>query len=54
MLKSVVFPSTLKKIGRAAFKNSNIESVTLPSGLEEIAEEAFSYNKLSAVTCLLS
>ena len=34
LLKSVVFPSTLKKIGRGAFKNSNLESVTLPSGLE--------------------
>lgn len=41
-LKSVTFPSTLKKIGAKAFSHaSSLTSVTLPASLDSIGEEAF-------------
>lgn len=54
---SVIFPSTLKKIGSLAFQaqidgsgnQTGLTSVTLPSGLEEIGQMAFRYAPLSSV-----
>lgn len=41
-LKSVTFPSTLKKIGAKAFSHAgSLTNVTLPASLDSIGEEAF-------------
>ena len=40
-LRSVVIPDTVRKIGRSAFKNSQIRSITIGNGVETIGEEAF-------------
>lgn len=43
-LKSVTFPSTLKKIGAKAFSHAgSLTSVTLPASLDSIGENAFEY-----------
>lgn len=43
-LKSVTFPSTLKKIGAKAFSHAgSLTNVTLPASLDSIGEEAFEY-----------
>ena len=43
-LRSVVLPSTLKKLGNYAFAScSKLNSATLPEGLEEIGNYAFNY-----------
>jgi hypothetical protein len=50
MLTSVVFPSTLTKIGSGAFKANNLISVTIPNGVTSIGKEAFYNNQLTSVT----
>lgn len=40
-LKSVVFPSTLKKIWNSSFYHCGLESVELPANLEEICKNTF-------------
>lgn len=43
-LKSVTFPSTLKKIGAKAFSHAgSLTNVTLPASLDSIGEKAFEY-----------
>jgi len=44
-LKTVILPTTLKRIGDRAFKDSAIAQLTLPEGLEEIGTRAFEYCK---------
>lgn len=46
-ITSVVFPSTLKRIGDNAFRVNEITSVELPDGLEYIGESAFSSNSFA-------
>ena len=48
-LKEVVLPSTLKKIGSEAFRNTQLTSITLPEGLTEIGSYAFSDSSLKEV-----
>lgn len=50
-LKNLSLPSSLKKIGEAAFQGTAIEHLVIPEGVEEICEDAF-YNckQLSSVT----
>ena len=51
LIKSVTFPSTLKKIGYAAFWwNSIGGEVTIPEGVTEIDAVAFRENNISSVT----
>lgn len=51
LIKSVTFPSTLKKIGYAAFWwNSISGEVTIPEGVTEIDAVAFRENNISSVT----
>lgn len=41
-LKTVVLPSTMKRIGEGAFKNCcNLESVEVPEGIQAVDEQAF-------------
>ena len=40
-IKRIEFPSTLKKIGYAAFYNEMLEELSFPDGLEEIGNYAF-------------
>ena len=41
-LKTVILPSTIKRIGEGAFKScSNLESVELPEGIQAVDEAAF-------------
>ena len=50
-IPSVVFPSSLKKIGDRAFKNcEDLTSATFKTGLQEIGEEAFYQTSLNSVT----
>lgn len=44
-IKEIIFPSTLKKIGKEAFYNLSVKQYTLPEGLIEIGERAFGGNK---------
>jgi len=46
-IKEIKLPSTLKKIGYAAFSINQIESITFPQGIEEVA--GFNYNPLKEV-----
>ena len=49
-LKDIVFPSTLKSIGKSAFYNLlGLEKIILPESLEYIGEYAFCYAGLSAI-----
>ena len=41
---SIMFPSTLKSIGRYAFAYNNVESITFPEGLTSIGEHSFYCN----------
>jgi hypothetical protein len=51
LIKSVTFPSTLKKIGYAAFWwNSISGEVTIPEGVTDIDAVAFRENNISSVT----
>ena len=51
LIKSVTFPSTLKKIGYAAFWWNSIDGeVTIPEGVTEIDAVAFRENNISSVT----
>lgn len=49
-LKSITFPSGLRKIGQGAFQSSALKSIQLPASLLEIGEDAFRENQLSQVT----
>jgi len=49
MLTSVVFPSSLTKIGSGAFKANNLTSITIPDGVTSIGKEAFYNNQLTSV-----
>ena len=40
-LRSVVFPSTLKKIGTGSFEYSGLDKLILPDSIEEIGDGAF-------------
>ena len=42
LLKSIVFPESLKEIGQRAFYNSGIESVIIPESIDKICDSAFS------------
>ncbi len=49
-VESVSLPSTLKRIGRRAFRNlSKVSTIDLPEGLEEIGEEAFRESKIEKI-----
>lgn len=41
-LTKITFPSTLKKIGTAAFKNTGITEIVIPEGVSEVGRDAFS------------
>lgn len=41
VLKSVVFPSTLKKIGTCSFEYGDLDKLILPDSIEEIGDGAF-------------
>ena len=49
-LESVVFPTSLSKIGNRAFDLSGIKSVDLPKSLTEIGDFAFSRTQISSLT----
>ena len=42
-LKSVILPSTLKEIGKCAFRYCGLESVTIPYGVTSIRDSCFCY-----------
>lgn len=44
-ISNIVFPKSLKKIGKYAFYGNNFTNITFNSGLEEIAEHAFDNSK---------
>lgn len=48
-LRSVVLPSTLRKIGHHAFSRLPVSNIELPEGLEEIGSGAFANSFLRAV-----
>ena len=51
-LESIQFPSTLKRIKDAAFKNcKNLYSVQFPNGLEEIGKDCFHSSGLCELIC---
>ena len=49
-IESIIFPETLKTIGKSAFANNgNLSSVTLPEGLTAIEEGVFSVSNLASI-----
>ena len=49
-ITSVVIPSTVKSIGRSAFKNNKLTEVVIPSSVTFIDNVAFSSNQLTSIT----
>lgn len=47
---SVTLPSTIKKIAKWGFLNSDINNITLNEGLKEIGPQAFAFCKLTSIT----
>lgn len=45
-LKTIVWPSTMKKIGNAAFEYAGLETLTLPEGFNSLGERCFKNSKL--------
>lgn len=45
-LKTIVWPSTMKKIGDAAFEYAGLETLTLPEGFNSLGERCFKNSKL--------
>lgn len=45
-LKTIVWPSTMKKIGDAAFEYAGLETLTLPEGFNLLGERCFKTSKL--------
>lgn len=45
-LKTIVWPSTMKKIGDAAFEYAGLETLTLPEGFNLLGERCFKNSKL--------
>ena len=41
-LEQIVFPDSLRKIGREAFTRTKVKNVTIPAGVEFIDQYAFS------------
>ena len=48
-ITSVVIPSTVKSIGRSAFKNNKLTEVTIPSSVISIGNYAFANNQLTKI-----
>ena len=49
-IESIIFPETLKTIGKSAFANTdNLSSVTLPEGLTAIEDGVFSVSNLASI-----
>lgn len=45
-LKTIVWPSTMKKTGNAAFEYAGLETLTLPEGFNSLGERCFKNSKL--------
>ena len=50
MLTSVIFPSSLTRIGDGAFKTNNLTNIMIPDGVTSIGKEAFYNNQLTSIT----
>lgn len=48
-VRNLVFPETLKKIGRAAFSGVDFYTLTLPESLVELGEGAFMHGKIGTI-----
>lgn len=48
---TIVFPQTLRKIGKSAFQGVRCKGMVLPEGIELIGEEAFAGGSMETVTC---
>ena len=50
MLASVIFPTSLTRIGDGAFKGNKLTSLIIPNGVTSIGKETFYNNQLTSVT----